>query len=344
MYRHKYDGKLYLHPERRKIGESGDRNTVAAVKRVYGGAFSGHNALLARQEDLVLKTFISAAEKCRFRGPPSKQRQKLQAAADTVMKELHKLLNHEVDIHIQRLAERLMDPKTVLKWHPRRNSCQQFVDALLNGEDFEHLFPLFPKGFVTDEGVRKTPGFDWPRYLISFNDHIDGLSAVGFQPKSIISKYCQATRDRCDIVEFAELTLFEAEKKKLKKLVRAKKRNLKRVTKATLKMATCVMTVSPTALAKTPILETVIERDVYQELLLTPCVAGGEDEAEGQNAISEALLDALWDLPRDTVSILQFHLLRPSTNTRQFGTKPWNGKIGSRIDFESSVNKIFLPH
>jgi len=59
-------------------------------------------------------------------------------------------------------------------------------------EDFEHLFPLFPKGFVTDEGVRNTPGFDLPRYLISFNDHINRFSALGFQTKSNISKYFQA--------------------------------------------------------------------------------------------------------------------------------------------------------
>jgi hypothetical protein len=42
-------------------------------------------------------------------------------------------------------------------------------------------------------------------------------------------------------------------------------------------------------------------------------VASGEGEVEGQNVISEALLDALWDLPQDTMSILQSHLFQPST-------------------------------
>lgn len=97
--------KLYVYTQQKRIGDAGDRKSVAAVKRVYGGAFSGHNTLLPHQEDLVLKTFISPAEKGRLRGPLSKQRQRLQAAADTVMMELHKLLDHEVDIHIQRLAK-----------------------------------------------------------------------------------------------------------------------------------------------------------------------------------------------------------------------------------------------
>lgn len=63
---------------------------------------------------------------------------------------------------------------------------------------------------MENEAARKTPGFERPRYLISFSDHINGLAALGFQPKSIISKFCQAKRDRCDIIEFAELALLEA--------------------------------------------------------------------------------------------------------------------------------------
>jgi hypothetical protein len=100
--------------------------------------------------------------------------------------------------------------------------------------------------------------------LISFNDHIDRLLAIGFQPKSIISKYCQATRDRCDIVEFAELALLKAEKKKLKKLVRTKTRTLKRIMKETFKMATTsVVIVALMALARSLVLETILEKDVY---------------------------------------------------------------------------------
>ena len=181
------------------------------MKRVYGGAFSGHNILLVEQELVVLRTFITAAENCKLHGKISMQRESLRTGAKAVMAELHKLLDHEVGLHIRRLATKLMSPKTVLKWHPRSNSCQQFADTLLDGEDFEHLFPLFPKAFVENEAARKTPGFEWPRYLISFNDHIDGLAALGFQPKSIISKFCQAKRDRCDIIEFAELALLEVD-------------------------------------------------------------------------------------------------------------------------------------
>jgi hypothetical protein len=260
------------------------------------------------------------------------------------MMELHKLLDHEVDIHIQRLAKRLMDPKTVLKWHPRHNSCQQFVDTLLDGQDFEHLSPLFPKEFVTDEGVRQTPGFAWPRYLISFNDHIDGLSTLSSQPKSIISKYCQATRDRCDIVEFAELTLLK-EKRELKKLVRTRKGAVKQFAKETFKMAPKFVVMAapigllaPKGLVELSIPKTVLERNVYQELLLTPCVASGEDKVEGENAMSEALLDALWDLPRDTMSILQFHLPRPST---KYSTK--QNKVLERKDWIKNRLRVFRP-
>ena len=205
LYRNKYDDKLYLFGERKRTGQSGDRNTVATVKRVYGGAFSGHNNLLAQQEAIVLRTFVSVGERLRRHGPPTRQRELLDRAVDKVMKELYKLLDQEVNIHLKRLAKKLTDPKTVLKWHPRSNSCQQFVDTLLEGEDFEHLFPLFPKDFMTSEDTRKLSGFDWPRYLISFNDHIDGLAAIGSQDKSVISKFCRAIRDRCDIIDLAEL-------------------------------------------------------------------------------------------------------------------------------------------
>jgi hypothetical protein len=162
---------------------------------------------------------------------------------------------------------------------------------------------------VTDEGVRQTQGFAWPRYLISFNDHIDGLSTLGSQPKSIISKYCQATRDRCDIVEFAELTLLKEEKRQLKKLARTRKGAVKQFAKETFKMAPKFVVMAA------PI---------------------GEVKVEGENAISEALLDALWDLPRDTMSILQFHLLRPST---KYSTK--QNKVLERKDWIKNRLRVF---
>jgi hypothetical protein len=239
------------------------------VKRVYGGAFSGHNILLVGQELVVLRT-----------------------GAKAVMAELHKLLDHEVGLHIQRLATKLMSPKTVLKWHPRSNSCQQFADTLLDGEDFEHLFPLFPKAFVENEAARKTPGFEWPRYLISFNDHIDGLAALGFQPKSIISEFCQAKRDRCDIIEFAELALLEAK-------IEAENPS---ASKAKRKINLSLRTTNRGKGAR-------LNKDSYFELLLTPF--GSPDVAAKE--ITEGLLDALWDLPRDTMSLLQLHILRPSS-------------------------------
>jgi len=49
LYRHKHNKELYLYSEKLELGERGDRNTVAIVKRVYGGAFSGHNILLVEQ-------------------------------------------------------------------------------------------------------------------------------------------------------------------------------------------------------------------------------------------------------------------------------------------------------
>lgn len=299
VYKHKDDHIVYILPEAQEVGERGDRSTVAAVKRVYGGLFAGSNELLRDQELSVLMTFIKAAERCRLgeNMKIAKQRQEVIKAADKVMVELRSLLSHEVDLHLQRLAEKLLAPSTVLKWHPRKNSCQQFVDVLLSGEDFEHLFPLFPKEFVHDEAVRRSPSFPWPRYLISFNDRIDGLSALGFQSKSIVSKFCQSKRDRCDIVEFAELVLHDAEVKREKKGSKKGGKLYKNLAKGMKAISTAFEDVETA---------TILDSNVYNELLLGTAGSG----------ISEELADALWDLPRDTMSMIQFNILRPSTKYR----------------------------
>jgi len=52
--------------------------------------------------------------------------------------------------------------------------------------------------------------------------------------------------------------------------------------------------------------QTILDSNVYNELLLGTAGSG----------ISEELADALWDLPRDTMSMIQFNILRPSTKYR----------------------------
>lgn len=299
LYKDKNDKEKYIASRSQAISHRGDRPTLAAVKRVYGGAFSGHIFLKDDMELEVLRTFILAADDCILEGKILHQRQELSRAATRVMGQLRSLIGHEVNLHIERLASRLMENDITLKWHPQKNSCQQFVDSLINGEDFEHLFPLFPKGFALHEAVRNCAEFDWPRYLISFNDHIDGIAALNFQPKSILSKYCQGTRDRCDIIDFLELEAREAQQE-------GQKRNKKEKWHIQLDKLIISSNGSHGAI------------QVCDELLL-----GCTDKVDcGTKEITEEILDGLWELPRDTMSLIQFHLLRPSTKYSNSQNQP----------------------
>jgi len=112
LYRHKHNKELYLYSEKLELGERGDRNTVAIVKRVYGGAFSGHNILLVEQELVVLRTFITAARKLQIAWQISMQPWKSPYRCERLSWRSYTNFSiMKVGLHIRRLATKLMSPK-----------------------------------------------------------------------------------------------------------------------------------------------------------------------------------------------------------------------------------------
>lgn len=268
LYKNRIDGKRYHFTDTQQDHDSEVGSFLGTVKRVYGGAFAGNIASLAEKEDAVIRGFLAAAASCSCKSSKTirARRKLLHAAAAKVMAPLHELLDHEVNVHLRRLATTLLAPMTRLGWNPLTNSCQQFADYLLKGKDFDHIYPLFPQSFTTDAAVRASNEFPWPRYLLSFHDRIDGFHHDS-QPKSIISEFCQNRQDRCDIIDFGQN----------KAHLRDNKETGPRF---------------------------------VDHLFLVPEEIIADVFASAKPG--EAHLDRLWELPRDALSVLQSHILRPS--------------------------------
>lgn len=259
------------------VPDIGERHTLGSVKRVYGGLFSGRNPLLDQKEDLVIKTFLMATVACKARTSTSVRgkRKKLQNARKLVITVMHNLMDHEVDCHLERFVKILLSPKTELAWNPRANSCQQFADKLLQGKDFDHLYPRFPTKFVEHANVRDTAEFPWPRYLLSFNDRIDSVSASGSSPNSIVSRFSKEDRGKCDLVEFARLAFVE------------QARNWE------------------TAQSEEE------RRHLVKELFLLPDEISDTIHNTSIAKPNAIMVNTLWECPRDSMSFMQSHAIRP---------------------------------
>ena len=250
-----------------------DRRFLASIKRIYGAAFSGYNPSLAQDEASVIEALVTAAEECSYPTSKSLQARHAQLSASTrrVMESLHRLLDYDVEVYLKRFASILLNPRFKLRWHLMGNNCQNFVDGLLKGKDFEYLFPRLPERFLNDQVMRQSLKFPWPRYLISFHDQIDGLGTSRTRPQSVVRRFYKDNRDRCDLVEFARLAYGHAATDEAKD----GEFNI-----------------------------------VGNELLLTPDVISDENAKE--YGLTEKLLDDLWEMPRDSMSLLQSHLFRPA--------------------------------
>ncbi|KAI4256936.1 MAG: hypothetical protein L6R42_005947 [Xanthoria sp. 1 TBL-2021] len=145
------------------------------------------------------------------------------------------------------------------------NNCQRLVDRLLDGKDFEYVFPRLPRGFSSFAPSEAWKHFRWPRYLISFGDRIEGQDISIRQPNSCVTKFCDRGLFTEDIIDFLELEIGQAEIKKGNHSF----------------------------------------KDLKELALMTP-----QRNTEDYQKVAE---DALWDLPRDSLSLIQYHLLRPHT-------------------------------
>ena len=238
-----------------------DRQLLANVKRIYGGAFSGRDARLHQMEEAVVSGLMTASN-C-FRYLPSKSVRanynRLQAEAAKVTSLVREMINHDVDQYLKRFSAALLDHKLPLRWNARSNTCQDFADNILRDPRLGNLAPKLPKAFVTDENVRANPAYPGLRYVISFGTLIDTpVALLRPQPRSVVWRFYHGIRDNCDLIEYAES-------------VAQKQASI------------------PHDLRRVSVLQ-------YPE----PTAGASVDD----------LIDSLWELPRDTLSTLQMHLLR----------------------------------
>ena len=250
-----------------------DRQILGSVKRVYGAAFSGYLEENVDKESEVVNSMVASAASCKLDHSKTVEanRRKLCESAEEVVKHLHQLLDSEIEIHLGRITKRLLDDKTSLSWNVITNNCQRLVNTLLKGKDFEYTFPPLPKDYGSRPRDAEGEYFDWPRYLISFGDRLDGEYYKGQESNSIISTFCQRQRHQCDLIDHVELN---------SRRLQDDRKN------------------------------SVHESEEWHELRLAPNIPGLGDLTKTQR--DKMTFDKLWELPRDTLSMLQFHLLRPA--------------------------------
>ncbi|KAL8854168.1 MAG: hypothetical protein Q9221_001090 [Calogaya cf. arnoldii] len=157
----------------------------------------------------------------------------------------------------------MLDPTTGLKWNMLTNNCQKLIDRLLSSKDFEYVFPRLPSEFRSIKPSEEGKHFNWPRYLISFGDRVEGQDISIHQPNSCVAKYCEKPRPTEDIIDFLEREFGRPEVKNGNPLF----------------------------------------KHLKELALVTP-----QPNVKDYWKIAD---DSLWDLPRDSLSILQYHLQRP---------------------------------
>ncbi|KAK5053076.1 hypothetical protein LTR84_002050 [Exophiala bonariae] len=280
---------LYLHKKSQDLRilrsprDVRSRRILGSVKRVYGGAFSGYftNPDHRRLESSAIDTLREQAALCTFRaGSSTKGRQKkLSRLADKVVQALKPQLEREVGAQLNRLATLMMSKSTKMQWNVF-NNCQMFVDRMLRGKDFEYTYPRFPKHL--DNAKSRV----YPRYLISFGDGLDGAIVNRQQSNSFVSTFCKNKRDQADLIEFI-VSQFEKR----------------------------LLSEEAASLPGSKIHEVAEYLRPWMTLLLEPSAPDSPNMAR----LSDATANLLWEMPRDTLSILQTHIFRPPskyTNAR----------------------------
>ena len=241
------------------------RQFLGSVKKIYGGAFSGHADAFREGEQEIIKCFIEAADS--FQYLPGKSvaanRKRLFRHSTLVVGKIQELFGSEVEIYLQHFANAISSLSTPLRWDLDTNNCQHFTRNLLNQLDVSTLFHRFPINYFNNEAVKKKKQWPFPRYLLSFGSDIDTpIALLRPQVRSLIWNFYHQKRDDCDMIEFAEQFRTKA----------------------------CP--------APTDTWEILCDEDVISEYGATTRI----------HRLS--MVDALWAIPRDTVSILQTGLMR----------------------------------
>ncbi|KAK3298106.1 uncharacterized protein B0H64DRAFT_423943 [Chaetomium fimeti] len=229
------------------------RPILACLKRVYSAAFSGFPERAQLREGAVVQRLMELGNS--YMSLPRekealRRRSALKELAEGLRSSLEICLGGEVDKHLSRIANILVERKDRGEWSILTNNCQLLVNLLLGGDDFEYVIPLPPKDL-------KEESFRWPRYLISFGNHIEGFGKSLYQPNGLITQYNQSNPAvDYDLIEY---------------------------------ISKCVNTPS----------------ESHSKSLARLCWF------PSTSLCSQVFLDTLWSLPGDSLSLLQFHLLRP---------------------------------
>lgn len=244
------------------------RRILGVTKRVHSAAFS----LFPQEQEAatteIIRCFIMYADKyCAI--PRSKstaaRRRQLHQYATRITDLIMEALGSSLDSHFNRFSRILLDSRTNISYNMATNNCQNLVNHLLHGKDFEYMFPRLANGTPTD---------DWPQYLLSFGDCLEGVHQSSRQIYSLASLFARRKRGQCDFIDFIELLLSGRE-----------------------------LVGSDSAHAND-----LWYLPRWQELLL---LDHSQKAAQASPAQPNYLREVLWDLPRDTFSILQSHVLRP---------------------------------
>ena len=246
------------------LAENRERHFLGSVKKVYGGAFSGHTDAFREGEQEVIRCFVEIADSFQYLlgKTVASNRKRLFRHSAPVLRKIQELFGAEVEMYLQHFANAISNIGTPLRWDLDTNNCQHFARNILNQLNTATLFHQLPKNY-SDLEIRKKKKWPIPRYLLSFGPNIDTPIALLRPPdKSLIWNFYHQKRDDCDIIEFAEQFRTKA----------------------------CP---APT--------------DGW-EVLCDVDTASEQDVTARTQRLS--VVDALWVLPRDTVSILQTGLMR----------------------------------
>lgn len=257
--------------------------SLGCVKKLYGGAFSGHADAFREEEQRIVDCFVEEASSYRYL--PNKDvvenARRLRRNSGSVVQHIRAVFEIEIDRYLRKLAETLSDKSTPLQWDLNTNTCQGFAEKLLRGLKITNLFHQVPRNYFSDAEARYEKSWKCPRYLLSFGKDIDTPIAL-LRPsvKSLVWRYYHAKRDYCDMIEYAEQY----------------------------RTKLCDM--------PTGAWEVLCAEDVTRE----------SDQAIRRHSL--ALTDALWTLPRDTLSIVQTHLMRnrsrySDTEGRNLNKQQW---------------------
>jgi len=178
------------------------RPVLADLKRVYGGAFSGYPESRHESDTAVVRCLIQEAEGF-LKIRKSKKKHTVEAwkvrSAARLTEQLKSCLGNEVEKHLRRFANILYENKKDTEWSILLNNCQLLANRLLGGEDFEYVVPQLPRD------MKDETGFKWPRYLLSFGNHIEGFGKSLYQPNCLITHFCQSTPTiDYDVIDFMQ--------------------------------------------------------------------------------------------------------------------------------------------